>query len=93
MLITKYARFADEVIAKVALDKQVGYLRSDLYPTLRLRYLKDRKRGVWDVLSRDGWQRVGNYPELDCSTMLELLPRVVDQLRRGFAVDVSASSF
>lgn len=88
MLITKYARFADVVVARVALDKQVGYLRSDHYPTLRLRYLKDCKRGVWDVLSRNGWCRVGNYPELDCSTMLKLLPRVVDQLRRGFAVDL-----
>jgi hypothetical protein len=86
---TKYARFIDEIVRRFARDKSVGYLRSDHYPTLRLRYLKGRRRGVWDVLHRDGWHRVGNYPELDCSTMLECLPRVVEQLRRGFAVDPS----
>ena len=85
---TKYARFADDVVRRLARDKSVGYLRSDRYPTLRLRYLKDRKRGVWDVLHRDGWHRVGDYPELDCATMLECLPGVVNQLRWGFAADV-----
>jgi hypothetical protein len=86
---TKYARFIDEIARRFARKKSVGYLRSDHYPTLRLRYLKDRRRGVWDVLHTDGWHRVGNYPELDCSTMLACLPRVVEQLRRGFAVDPS----
>jgi hypothetical protein len=86
---TKYALFIDEIARRFARKKSVGYLRSDHYPTLRLRYLKDRRRGVWDVLHTDGWHRVGNYPELDCSTMLVCLPRVVEQLRRGFAVDPS----
>jgi hypothetical protein len=85
---TKYARFIDEIARRFARNKSVGYLRSDQYPTLRLRYLKDRKRGAWDVLHWDGWHRVGNYPELDCATMLKCLPGVVDQLRRGFAPGV-----
>jgi hypothetical protein len=86
---TVYARFIDEIVRRFARDKSVSYLRSDQYPTLRLRYSTDRRRGVWDVLHWDGWHRVGNYPDLDCSTMLECLPRVVAQLRRGFAVDPS----
>lgn len=86
MLDMKYARFDEVVIRRCARDKRIGYLHSDYYPTLRLRFSKNRKRGTWDVLHWDGWHRVGDYPELDCSTMLECLPRVVQQLRRGYTV-------
>nr|WP_180202426.1 hypothetical protein [Pseudomonas sp. SbOxS1]NYU01857.1 hypothetical protein [Pseudomonas sp. SbOxS1] len=87
-----YARFIDQIVRRFARNKGIAYLHSDYFPTLRLRYLKDRRYGVWEVLHWDGWHRVGSYPELDCSTMLERLPWVVDQLRRGFAVDLSVSS-
>lgn len=83
---TKYARFIDEIVRRFARDKNVGYLRSDQYPALRLRYSADRKRATWDVLSWDGWHRVASYPALDCATMLECLPRVMGKLRHGFAV-------
>jgi hypothetical protein len=86
---TKYARFIDEIARRFARDKSVSYLCSDQYPTLRLRYSRGRRRAAWEVLHNDSWHNVGNYPELDCSTMLECLPRVAEQLRRGFTVDPS----
>jgi hypothetical protein len=90
MLDMKYARFDEAVIKRCAKDKRIGYLYSDKHPTLRLRFLNDRRRvfrlGVWEVLHRDEWHRVGDYPELDCATMLACLRRVVQQLRRGYTV-------
>jgi len=77
----EYTRFTDENINKWAADKGVGCLRDDHYKGVRFRYLQDRTCGAWDVFRNDGkWQKIGDYPALNCAAMLKCYPCLREQL-------------
>ncbi|UVE19164.1 site-specific integrase [Pseudomonas sp. LS44] len=87
---TVYTRLSETMIGRLRRDTDASYLRDDHYPALRFRYRTVRTRGTWDVFQGGRWRKVGNYPELNCPTMLERLPRVIEQLKGGARPVVSA---
>lgn len=87
---TVYTRLSETMIGRLRRDEAASYLRDEHYPRLRFRYRTLRTRGTWDAYLGGRWCKVGNYPEWSCNTMLEHLPQVLEQLKRGALPVVSA---
>jgi integrase len=80
----EHTPLTDDNIQKWAADAGVGCLRDDDHKAVRFRYLQDRTRGAWDVRRDNGdWQKVGDYPALNCAAMLKRYPLLREQLSVG----------
>src|SRR5690554_6885482 len=66
---------SDAEIKRQAQGK-TGTLRDDRYPGVRFRFLTDRGKGSWFLISGDKWEKVAGYPQLSCKKFLEVLPEL-----------------
>lgn len=69
---------SDAEIKRQAQSK-TGTLRDDRYPGVRFRFLTDRAKGSWFLISGDKWEKVAGYPQLNCKKFLEVLPELQAQ--------------
>lgn len=65
-----------------------GTLRDDRYPGVRFRFLTDRSKGSWFLISGKKWEKVAGYPQLSCKRFIELLPELQAQRVLGRPVTI-----
>ncbi|WP_460151821.1 tyrosine-type recombinase/integrase [Pseudomonas sp. S2_B07] len=71
---TKYLQLSDVFIRDLGANSGFLDLRDSRYPTLRFRFLNDRKQGAWSVLHGGKWSKVASWPEMGCAAMFKRFP-------------------
>ena len=89
----KNEKVTDTLIKTSLADKAITAIRDTLMPLLKVKFFKSRLKASWCLLHKNGWHKVGEWPEVKASVIRAKLPELLTDLRQYHKATVASESF
>ena len=83
----------DKAISSHCVLPGVSVLRDNQNPVLQLRFKKNRDKGVWRILYRNKWHRVGEWPTIKTREIRSSLSVLLDSIASNKQAAVNSDCF